>query len=69
MLTLEVYGKFITWPEDFALLMMKYYRKHGVDFILHRNCVHTGWDNTTESISTNERTGPFGAFEYSRCSR
>ena len=42
MLTLEVNGQLIAWPEEFAVLMMKYYRKHGVHFIIHRNCVHTG---------------------------
>lgn len=43
MLTLEIHGKFITWPEEFAALMMKYYRDNGVPFIVHRNCAHTGW--------------------------
>jgi len=47
MLTLEIYGEFITWPEAFAQLMMKHYREHQVPFIVHRNCVHTGW-NTSE---------------------
>lgn len=69
MLTLEVYGQFIRWPEDFALLMMKYYRKHGVTFILHRNCAHSGLDTTAEDNRTPECTGPFGAVAYSRCSR
>jgi len=50
MLTLEINGQFITWPEDFAVLMMKYYRDNGVNFVVHRNCVHTGW-KTTEAGS------------------
>ena len=69
MLTLEVYGQYITWPEDFALLMMKYYRKHGVPFMLHRNCVHTGLDTTAENNSTDEKSGSLGTVEFSCCSR
>lgn len=46
MMTLEIYGKLITWPEDFALLMMKYYKNCGVPFIVHRDCVHTGRDSS-----------------------
>ncbi len=41
MMTLEVYGKIISWPEDFALLMMKYYENNGVPFIVHRDCTDT----------------------------
>jgi hypothetical protein len=41
MVTLEVNKMMITWPDDFAILMMKYYRDHGVSFIVHRNCIHT----------------------------
>jgi len=40
MLTLEVHGKLITWPEEFAETMMGYYKKHGVPFVVHRNCIH-----------------------------
>ncbi len=32
MLTLEVYGEVITWPDDFALMMIKYYRDSGVPY-------------------------------------
>ncbi len=42
MLTLEVNGKFITWPVDFALMMMRYYKKHGKPFVIHRKCSHSG---------------------------
>jgi hypothetical protein len=69
MLTLEVHGQFITWPEEFALLMMKYYQKHGVTFIIHRHCDHAGWDTTAKDNRTAERTGPIGAFGYSGCDR
>jgi hypothetical protein len=69
MLTLEVNGQFITWPEEFALLMMKYYRKHGVTFILHKNCVHAGRDTTAKDNRTAERMGSFGDFGYSGCDR
>jgi hypothetical protein len=41
MVTLEVNRMMITWPDDFAVMMMKYYRDHGVSFIVHRNCIHT----------------------------
>lgn len=67
MLTLEVNGQFITWPEEFALLMMKYYQKHGVNFIIHRHCMHTGMDTTGKNRRTKERAGLFGAFECSGC--
>lgn len=69
MLTLEVHGQFVTWPEEFALLMMKYYRNQGVTFILHKNCIHAGWDTTTKDNCTEERTEPFGAFGYSGSDR
>jgi hypothetical protein len=48
MMTLEIYGKLITWPEDFALLMMKYYEDYGVPFIVHRDCIYTGSGSKTE---------------------
>jgi len=41
MLTLEINGQFITWPEEFAVLMMKNYRDNGIKFVVHRNCEHT----------------------------
>lgn len=47
MMTLEIYGKLITWPEDFAHLMMKHYENYGVPFIVHRDCIHTGRDSLT----------------------
>jgi hypothetical protein len=49
MLTLEIHGKFITWPEDFAVLMMKYYRDNGISFIVHGNCSHTEYKTTGSS--------------------
>ena len=51
MLTLEVNGQFITWPDDFAFTMMKYYRKHDVPFLVHRKCIHTGRDSRVENAS------------------
>ena len=65
MLTLEVHGQFITWPEEFALLMMKHYRKHGVTVILHRHCTHSGWDTLAKNKSTAVITGTCGVFECS----
>ena len=52
MMTLEIYGELITWPEDFALLMMKYYENCGVPFIVHRDCIHTGRDSSTNRSVT-----------------
>jgi hypothetical protein len=47
MVTLEIYGKFITWPEDFALFMMKHYQNRGVPIIVHRDDINTGHDSAT----------------------
>jgi hypothetical protein len=51
MITIEVNGQYITWPDDFAIMMMKYYRKHDVPFMIHRNCIHTGRDTCAENTS------------------
>ena len=51
MLTIEVNGQYITWPDDFAVTMMRYYRKHDVPFLVHRNCVHTCPDSGAENTS------------------
>lgn len=32
MITIEVRGQRITWPKEFAAVMIGYYRKHGVPF-------------------------------------
>jgi hypothetical protein len=48
MLTLEVHGQLINWPSDFALMMMKYYRNHGVPFRVHRNSANAGIDLTAK---------------------
>ena len=47
MLTLEVNGQFITWPEEFAVMMMAYYKKYGIPFMVHRNCLHFGSNNVS----------------------
>ena len=44
MLTLEIRGQMITWPKDFALLMMRYYRNHGIPFKVYRNGAGLGTD-------------------------
>ena len=31
-ISIEVRGQLITWPEDFAVVMISYYQKHGVPF-------------------------------------
>jgi hypothetical protein len=51
MLTIEVNGEFITWPDDFAFTMMKYYRKHDVPFLVHRNSINTGRDTCAKNTS------------------
>ncbi len=37
MITLEVHGQLVNWPEDFALVMMRYYWNHGVPFKIYRH--------------------------------
>jgi hypothetical protein len=53
MLTLEVHNQFITWPDEFAVVMMRYYHHHGIPFKVHRKCVHTGWPGTGSSSPVN----------------
>jgi hypothetical protein len=67
MLTLEVYGKFITWHEEFAVLMMEHYQKNGVPFIVHRNCVHAGRDTTVGNTFITKLAGSAEAQEYFCC--
>ena len=38
MITIKVHDQFVTWPNDIAILMMRYYKRHGVPFAIHRNC-------------------------------
>ncbi len=64
MLTLEVYGQYVTWPEQFALYMMRYYRKRGVTFTVHRNCLHSGWNTAAEKSCSAGKVQRVGAFEY-----
>ncbi|HEX9024243.1 MAG TPA: hypothetical protein VF799_10420 [Geobacteraceae bacterium] len=64
MLTLEVHGQYVTWPEQFALYMMRYYRNRGITFVVHRNCIHSGRDTTTERILSAEKMEQIGAFEF-----
>ncbi len=51
MLTLEIHGKFITWPEEFAIMMIGHYRNHGVPFTVHRDCVHAGWSTNAANAA------------------
>jgi hypothetical protein len=44
MVTLEVHGQLISWPKDFAVMMMRYYRNHGVPFKVYRNVAGAGSD-------------------------
>ncbi len=64
MLTLEIYGRYVTWPEQFALFMMRYYRNRGIKFVVHRNCIHSGWDTTREKTFAFGKTERVGVFEY-----
>jgi len=66
MVTLEIHGQFVTWPEDFALTMMRYYRNHGVPFTVHRNRLHPGSNATGENAPPVKAKG--AKEEYSYCS-
>ena len=48
MLTLEVHGQLITWPEDIAEMMMDFYLKRGVPFKVYGNSTNTCNDKTSE---------------------
>ena len=37
MITIKVRNQLVTWPDDFAVLMMRYYKRHDVPFVIHRN--------------------------------
>jgi hypothetical protein len=50
MLTLEIYERLVTWPEDFALMMMNNYQNHGVPFIVHSEYINPGRDSTTYGL-------------------
>jgi len=47
MLTIEIYERLVTWPEDFALIMIKHYENHGVPVIVHKDCINTGRGSKT----------------------
>ena len=64
MLTLEVDGQFVTWPEQFAFYMMRYYQSHDVTFTVHRNCIHAGWNTTAEKYFAGGKVKRVGTFEY-----
>jgi hypothetical protein len=55
MLTLEVNGQFITWPAEFAFVMMKNYRKHGIPFVVYGDCAHAG---KMMEVSASQQVGP-----------
>jgi hypothetical protein len=48
MLTLEVHGQLITWPEDIAQMMIKFYLKRGVPCKVYSNSAPAGIDANTE---------------------
>lgn len=66
MLTLEVNREFVTWPEEFAILMMRYYRSHGVAFVVHRNCIHAERESGEAQGSPAEAAAAADR-EYSTC--
>lgn len=35
MMILEVHNEYVTWPEEFALMMMEHYRNHGIPYVVH----------------------------------
>jgi hypothetical protein len=67
MLTLEIHGQYITWPDEFAVLMMKYYRDNGVSFIVHRNCVHCGCRSAGANSLMAELAESSDARKYNFC--
>ena len=48
MLTLEVHGQLITWPEDIAEMMMAFYQKRGVPFKVYGISAHVVTDMSAE---------------------
>jgi hypothetical protein len=50
MLILEVYKKYVTWPEEFALLMMKHYQDYEVPVMVHMVCRNSGREADTYSF-------------------
>ena len=39
MLSLKVHNTIITWPEDVAVFMMKYYENFGIPFEVQENVI------------------------------
>ncbi len=50
MLTLIVHDQSVTWPEDFAYVMMDYYRSHGVPFMIQGKCANANWVTAAGNI-------------------
>ena len=44
MLSLKVHNTIITWPEDIALFMMKFYENLGVPFEIDQNYIQSEED-------------------------
>jgi hypothetical protein len=49
MLTLKVHNMIITWPEDIALLMMRYFKSHDIPFELHRHNIQSEQESTVKN--------------------
>jgi hypothetical protein len=45
MLSLKVHNKIITWPEDIALFMMKFYENLGIPFEIDQNDIQCDEDS------------------------
>jgi hypothetical protein len=45
MLSLKVHNTIITWPEDIALFMMKFYENLGVPFEIDQNDIQNDEDS------------------------
>ena len=37
MLSLKIHNTIITWPEDVAVFMMRFYENHGIPFEIQEN--------------------------------
>ena len=55
MITLEVHNQLVTWPDDFAIVMMRYYKKHDVSFVLRLR--HSSSVQETSEVRT--KSGEF----------
>ena len=54
MITIEVHNQLVTWPDDFAIVMMRYYKKHDVSYVLRWRHPSSGSDASGRIINSDE---------------